>query len=391
LSEAPGATGLIEPPGVTPPGAGQLAIGLGVGSVALLMLGLQPLLLGALVGEGRLSLDQLGLSATAELLALGLTTGLLASLCKPARLRAINVAACVALALANLLGMLTGGFGFVASRTLAGVASGFLVWIAVVMITRARAPDRVAGVFLTVQTLAQAALAAVLPSSAMLRWGANGGLAVLGLLALAAASASVAMADRFAPLPKPQESTAGLPLLGIVGLGSVFLYLAGVVGLWVFVERLGAGAGASETLTGIAVAAALAAQVTGSSLATFLSGRLPSMPVLALCAIANIGVVWLLGAALGPVPYVAGVVAFGFLWLFAMPFQTRLVIELDPSRRTAMLLSAAQLLGSAVGPLITSGFATEKSLRGALVADAVLFGLALVVTLVAGRKKGLLF
>ena len=97
-----GATGLIEPQGVVPPGAGQLALSLTVGSVALLMLGLQPLLLGALVAEGRLSVGQLGFSATAELLMLGGTTGLLASLCPPARLRAINAAACVALALESM-------------------------------------------------------------------------------------------------------------------------------------------------------------------------------------------------------------------------------------------------------------------------------------------------
>ena len=387
-----GATGLIEPPGVAPPGVGQLALGLTVGSVALLMLGLQPLLLGALTVEGRLSVDELGLSATAELLMLGLTTGLLASLCKPVRLRAINVGACVALALANFMGMATSGFGFVASRALAGMASGVLVWIAVVMITRARSPDRAAGVFLTVQTLAQAGLAAVLPWSAMVRWGANGGLAVLALLALTASSASLAMADRFSPLPKPETAKRGLPRAGIGGLLSVFLYLAGVVGLWVFAARLGDATGQGEALTGFALAAALAAQVTGSSVAIFLSGRLPTMPVLALCAAGNIGVLWLLDAAPYPVPYWAAVLVFGFLWLFAMPFQTRLVIELDPSRRTAMLLSAAQLLGSAVGPLITSGFASQTSLRGALEADGVLFGFALVVTVAVGRrKKGLLF
>ena len=361
MSDTPGASGLSEPAGVLSPGVGQLALGLGVGSVALLMLGLQPLLLGALVAEGRLSLDQLGLSATAELLMLGLTTGVLASLFKPARMRAINVGACVALGLANGLGMVTDGFGFVWSRALAGIASGFLVWIAVVMITRARAPDRVAGVFLTVQTLAQAGLAAVLPATAIARWGANGGLAVLGAAALLSAAASLRLADRFSELPKVQGSKVGVPLPALAGLGAVFLYLAGIVGLWVFVERLGASAGASEALTGIAVAAALAAQVSGSSAATFLSAILPSVPVLAACAAGNIGVVWLLGEAFGPLPYMVGVVVFGFLWLFAMPFQTRLLIELDPTRRAAMSLSAAQLLGSAAGPLVTASFATEKA------------------------------
>ncbi len=372
--------GLAEPPGVVPPATLQTSLGLIVGSVALLMLGLQPLLLGALLDEHRIDVDQLGFAATAELLALGLTTGLLASFLRPTRIRLINAGACLGLAAANVLSIATGGFGFVASRGLAGIAGGVLVWIAIVVITRARAPDRLAGIFLTVQTLAQAALAAVLPLTAMVHWGADGGLAALAGLAILAMAASLVLQDRFSDLPKPAETTGGLPWRGLAGLVSVFLYLAGIVGLWVFVERLGTSAGASAKLAGIAIAAALAAQVTGSSAATFLTGLLPLTPVLAACAIGNIAVVALLGSPIGPVPYVCGVVVFGFLWLFAMPFQTRLLIQLDPTRRTAMLLSAAQLLGSAAGPLVTSAFATDTDLTGALVADGCLFGAALAVT-----------
>ncbi len=381
MSAIDDANSLAKPPGVVPPSVGQMALGLTVGSVALLMLGLQPLLLGALVEQGRLTIDQLGLAATAELLGLGVTTGLLASLLPPVRVRAINAGACLALALANGMSVLTSGYGFVASRALAGIAAGVLVWIAVTMITRARAPDRIAGIFLTVQTLAQAALAALLPLTAMARWGADGGLAALGVLALASMPASFLLQDRFSTLPKPDEAKAGLPWRGIAGLASVFLYMAGIVGLWVFVERLAAAAGTSAQVAGIAVAAALAAQVTGSSSATFLSAVLPTMPILALCAVGNIAVVALLGAPIGPVGYLIGVVVFGFLWLFAMPFQTRMLIRLDPTRRSAMLLSAAQLLGSAAGPLVTSAFATDAGLTGALAADAALFTAALVVTL----------
>jgi acyl-coenzyme A synthetase/AMP-(fatty) acid ligase len=126
--------------------------------------------------------------------------------------------------------------------------------------------------------------------------------------------------------------------------------------------------------------------VTGSSVAIFVVGRLPTVLVLVLCAIGNMAVVWVLGASLGKAPYVAGVMVFGFLWLFALPFQTRLLIRLDESRRSAMLLSAAQLLGSAGGPLVTSAFATGASLRGTLVADAGLFAAAGVVTAFLRKK-----
>jgi len=68
-----------------------------------------------------------------------------------------------------------------------------------------------------------------------------------------------------------------------------------------------------------------------------------------------------------------------------MPFQTRLLIDIDPTRRVAMLLSAAQALGSAAGPITTSAFATKTDLSGALVADAVLFGIG-ILGLMAARS-----
>lgn len=372
---------LPAPPGLVAPSLRQISLGLGVGSIGLLMLGLQPVLLGALVSEGRLSLDQLGFAATAELLTLGLTTGILANLLKPRHIRLINAAACLALAAANVMGMMTTGSAFVASRALAGIAGGFLVWIAILLITRAQSPDKLAGIFLAVQTLAQAALAAVLPLTAMIRWGANGGLGTMAAIAIAAVPVSLLFHNRFADLPKSAEAGSGLPLRGIAGLASVFFYLAGIVGLWVFVERLGAAAGASAQLAGIAVAAALVSQVTGSLTATVLLGRLPLIPTLIFCAAGNIAIAALLGAPIGRVPYVAAVMVFGFLWLFAMPFQTRLLIRLDQTRRSAMLLSTAQLLGCAAGPLVTAPFATDTSLTGALAADAALFGVVCVMTL----------
>ena len=45
------------------------------GVVGLMIPGLQPLLLGALVEEGRVSASQIGVVATGELLAMGLTAG----------------------------------------------------------------------------------------------------------------------------------------------------------------------------------------------------------------------------------------------------------------------------------------------------------------------------
>ncbi len=357
------------------------------------MLGLQPLLLGALADEHRLDVDAIGLAATAELLALGLTTGLLAGFVRPRRLRLANVAGALCLALANAAGLATHGAALIASRAAAGIAAGVLVWIAVSLITRAARPDRLAGIFLTVQTLAQAALAALLPISLMPAYGANAGFAALALLAFGAAGLAIWLPSSLQDLPKPATAAGLPPRASLLGLAAMFCSMAGIVGLWVFVEQLGATPEIGTRVAGLAVAAALAAQVAGSATATLLSGRLPALAMLIGIGVADIAVVQVLGTRLHAGLYLACVLLFGFLWLFSMPFQTRLLIDLDPSRRAAMLLSAAQLLGSAAGPVITASFATAGSLHGALVADTALFAVGVLVFAAVGavRKQSLPF
>ena len=77
--------------------------------------------------------------------------------------------------------------------------------------------------------------------------------------------------------------------------------------------------------------------------------------------------------------------AFGFVWLFMMPFHIGLALRVDPAGRVAVLVPAAQLTGSAFGPLVVSlivvgddaGPAPFVSAAFALVALAGLAALAL--------------
>ena len=68
-------------------------LAIAVGSIALLMLGLQPLVLGALLESGRVSLEGVGLVAMAEIVGLGAGV-LLGDLVLPlARLRLVTAVA----------------------------------------------------------------------------------------------------------------------------------------------------------------------------------------------------------------------------------------------------------------------------------------------------------
>ena len=58
--------------------------------------------------------------------------------------------------------------------------------------------------------------------------------------------------------------------------------------------------------------------------------------------------------------------AFGFLWLFVLPFLVPMIIEADPTRRAAVLVGGAQVLGASFGPFFASLLVTETDSRGAL-------------------------
>ena len=83
--------------------------------------------------------------------------------------------------------------------------------------------------------------------------------------------------------------------------------------------------------------------------------------------------------------YVAAAAVFGFLWLFAMPFQVPLVIAADPTRRAALLIGGAQLAGSSLGPLAAGAIVSESNLAPVLWFGAA--SLVLAVALLVGASR----
>ena len=182
------------------PTALQLSVILLVGVCGVMIAGLQPLLLGTLAQEGRITAAQLGHAATAELLLMGAASAYAGGRWKAERLRAIGVVSALALAALNVATLWASGETVTLIRALAGVPSGILIWITIAMIARSPTPERWAGIYLTLQTLAQFVLAAALTAWVISRTGANGGFVALAVLCVISAVAALALPNRFAPL-----------------------------------------------------------------------------------------------------------------------------------------------------------------------------------------------
>lgn len=356
-----------------------------LGCVAVLMLGVQPLVLGAFASEGRLDMQQLGLAATAEMLALSVVSGVLGAAAPARRLKLWGAVAVALLAIANFGFLQSRGLELVASRGISGVAAGILIWIVAGVITRSAAALRLSAIFAGAQALSQAALAITLPMFSGL-FAANTGPILLGAAAILGLPLLAFVPSSLPDLPAPKAGEGALGVPAVLGLASSFFLLAGIVGMWVYVEQVAQAEGIDHGLVAMAIAGSLAMQVVGAAIAAWLGPRLPAAASLTVTTLAFLLASALIGLLGSPTAYVGGVLLFGFLWTASTPFLVPLLIRIDPTRRAALLLPAAQMLGGSLGPQVTGQFAQPTNFLPVVAAAGALFLATTITTLLASAK-----
>lgn len=337
------------------------------GSVGLLVLGLQPILLGALLTGGRVNFDQVALAATVEILAIGIGSVISAFMLGSGAVR-LKAAICLVLTAGfnHATAVTDGPTAVILTRGLAGLAEGGLVAFAVELIARSRHPGRIGGYFVSLQTLGQAGIAVLLALWIVPRWGATGGFEVLALVSALSLVCVALLPANYGTLPKPVEQTAsGLwrfaPLTALLAIFAFYMFLGS---LWAFLEPLGGDAGIAATVIGLMVSFSLVAQILGAAISTTVEARLPFRPVLAVAAVLALAIA--LAISMHPPALVFWFLAMGigFIWLFVVPFQIRLAVDADASRGAALLVPAAQLFGAALGPAGASVFIEAGSAKG---------------------------
>ncbi|MES2869531.1 MAG: MFS transporter [Pseudomonadota bacterium] len=209
----------------------------------------------------------------------------------------------------------------------------------------------------------------VLPSIVIARFNYAGGALVLAAMILLLSLSAFALPRRsdFAvkvDLAKDSslQGRFRFPVPAYWALGFFFVFGAGQIGLWAFLERLGHGLDVAPAQMGIVFAVLKllggAAGLTLALIGDRLGARWPHLLVL---AVISTGLL-LLANAEGFALYALGawIWEVGFCW--GCIYQAAAVARLDPSGRSIMLLPAAFALSSMVGPaiagqLVAGGFA----------------------------------
>ncbi|MDQ0466600.1 MFS family permease [Caulobacter ginsengisoli] len=360
---------------------GQSVAVLTLGVVALLVTGIQPILLGALAEAGRLDVHQIGRAAMAELLAMGLGTVALGAWLDGRHLRWVAVTSGLALAGLDLAGLKLAGEMAVIARGLAGLAEGALLWVTIGMIVRQATPERWAAIFFAAQTVVQLAVASALTAGWIPGGSLAGGFGVLVAAALLAVGAGLFIPHAFPTLPRNAEGQRLPDLKGWVALLATLVYVAGGTAVWIYLQPLAAQAGLGEGVVGTAVGASLGGQVFGAVVANLLAGRLGFRIIIPIGGTLALACFAVLATDPGAAIFVACFAVSGFAGMAMTPYLAPMIIEADPTRRAAVLSGGAQLLGAALGPLAASVVVRDGHAHGAL---------ALAIVCVAGGV-GLMF
>jgi predicted MFS family arabinose efflux permease len=368
----------------------QIFAALAVGTIAVLMIGVQPILLGELVDAKQVSLEGVGIVAMGEIVTLGLGVVLGDAVLPWSRLKLITIVAAVLASCLDMLTLLAVGDGqLTAVRMAAGLAEGVLIWGTTGVVVRTSNPSRLSGIFFVIQTIAQATVGAVLANLVIPHAGWKGGFMLLGGLTLLPCALAFWQPPRLAPLASPVVSGFRWSAATVLPLLVVFMQLATLGSFWAYLEPLGKAAGLDAQAAQTLIAGVLAMQVVGGIVATVAVRRLAVVPAL----VSGSVLLALITATVYQLPsgstwnFAIACAVFGFVWLFLLPFHIGLAFRADPTGRLAVLVPAAQLLGSAFGPLMAS-LAVQGDDASTVPLISAAFAVAAAMVVLITRRHG---
>jgi MFS transporter, DHA1 family, inner membrane transport protein len=364
--------------------------GLFLGTVAFMVTGIQPVLLGALAEEGRLSEATLGRLAWLEVLALALASAMGPRLLRFGSARRTIAAACLSLALANAVVYVSHDTRvLILSRLMAGLMEGLLLATTNIAITRGVHPERLSALFLMVSAIPQVAASYLLPAMVMPRFGADSGFGLLCVLAVAGFGVAFLLGNEIQEAPPREATTRVWTPAVLIGLLGVILQNAGNGAGWEYQARIGENLHFSGQVVGTAIAADLIFQIIGTFAVAWFAWRLPFRTVLLLSCMIQATILVAMGRVHAPYMYISVCAIFGMMWLGVNPFQVSLLVDLDKTRQAALLLASLQLVGFGTGPLICSFFVRPGNVEAAFWCAAGLVMLSFVlyiVAIVAGNR-----
>ena len=321
-----------------------------------------PLLVGGYVTQLGFSSQQGGYIISAELAGFALAPIPAAIWVRRISWRTALYLAAGSIILMNLVtSSLTGFSLFLMVRFLSGFAAGIQLAVCMAVIHRTLDPDRNLGYWFGLQLLAGSVGVIFLPGLI-----ADFSVGSVFLL-LAGLHALLLLFIRFIPdsgeieqMPEV-KATGSVPVLVALGFAGLFLFEAGIMGVWTYYERIGNAGGIAAQTIGYALSASLFLGFIGSMAAAALSTRFNRLvPVAAGTGLA-IFCTGLLLTDFSTAAYVISIGLFSFAWYFTLPYLMACIANVDATGRLLILSNLVTGLGTSVGPACAAFLQTSDS------------------------------
>jgi hypothetical protein len=332
------------------------AIGLGIfiAAAALVLMGVQPILVGFFADHLQLDLSQNGWVLAAE--QFGGAAGALLGYWTATRLRwsYTIVGACFLAAAVNIATAYAGNFHeLVAARFASGLTSTLAYTVAIYFLGHSSNPDRVFGLLMVLQTAFFSIDAMVLP---VLNEHYGYVIAIGSATAWFAASAVAAFwlpagpfRDVTATAPKIGSPTAK-PWVGAAALLGAFLLQMSIFAVWGFLERIGRADGLTDEQIGYGIGIGVLGGIPGGLLPAVIGERFGRIGMIAFSAVLLVASYAAFNRHLGLLGYTGWITALNVGWVLGLTYYMGLTVANDRDGRLTRLIPFSQILSAGAGP-----------------------------------------
>jgi DHA1 family inner membrane transport protein len=371
----------------------SLAAAIVIGTTALMVLGLLPILLAGMVAESRLSLSSIGLGFTLEMLATGAVGSIAGIVLRPRKMRLIAFLALTAFSGLELALIFAKGSVALLVCFLAGIAQGVLLWVAMTaIVAKAETPARWLAILFTLAGVTSFVVTAALNGMVLPRFGVNGGFACVSVIAALNLVLVILIPDQYqSATPTGATPQLAPPMRGWAALLASVLINGASTSVLVSLVPLAHNAGLSLALARTAVSVTIAGQVIGGLLAVLGANVLAYRSAIIAGTLAMLGAWGLISVPIPVWPFLATAFVYGISSPFMAPFLLPMTLDVDSSGRSAAHVGSAILIGGAVGPLVSSYAVSLSDVRASITIGASLllsgFALVLFLSITYGSKS----
>lgn len=372
-----------------------IALGVLVAGLALVLMGVQPILVGFYTDHLHLDLSQNGWVLAGE--QFGGAAGALLGYWIATRIRWSYsiIGSCALAALANIATAYIRGFdALLLARFISGLASTAAYTVAIYFLGQTAKPERVFGALMVLQTSFFSIDAMILPPlNDRFGYGIAVGSASFWFFAALIAAfwlpAGIDAMNR--PATLHQRQAGARPLVGAAALLGAFLLQLSIFSVWGFLERIGRGDGLSEEQIGYAIGIGVLGGIPGGLLPAVIGERFGRLSMIVLSGVLLVASYVALSGMLHMTGYLLWIGIMNVGWVLGLAYYMGLTVRHDPDGRMTRLIPFSQILSAGVGPACSALAIGDQRLAPIFVigCTAATLGVVLVVATSAATARSL--